>query len=59
MRSEIVNKFMVNCLITAVLALWMSLATAEQTEDMVGTYDVHAGDILSLQVWNEPTLSAE
>jgi len=39
-------------------ALLSSMAFA-QAEPEVGTYPVNAGDVLQLQVWNEPTLSAE
>ncbi len=31
----------------------------ENVEQELGSYTINAGDILSLQVWNEPTLSAE
>jgi len=40
-------------------AAFLSSMAIAQTEPEVGTYPVNAGDVLQLQVWNEPTLSAE
>lgn len=47
-------------IVIAILML-SSFASAQVDEDVVavGTYKINAGDVLSLQVWNEPTLSSE
>lgn len=49
-------------LFTALLVAlsWLSpIAMAQDAVPETGTYKINAGDALSLQVWNEPTLSSE
>ena len=49
-------------LATLVVALlFNSLVAAQEVDSVmeVGSYKINAGDVLSLQVWNEPSLSSE
>ena len=41
------------------LSCLSSIALAQDVAPETGTYKINAGDALSLQVWNEPTLSSE
>ena len=44
-----------------VALLFNSIVVAQDSESEIetGSYKINAGDVLSLQVWNEPTLSSE
>lgn len=48
-------------IVITTLMLISSFASAqiEEQAQETGTYKINAGDVLSLQVWNEPTLSSE
>ena len=48
-------------IVVTTLMLMSSFASAqiEEQAQETGTYKINAGDVLSLQVWNEPTLSSE
>ena len=48
-------------IVATTLLLISSFASAQIEEQALetGTYKINAGDVLSLQVWNEPTLSSE
>ena len=46
-------------LLTVIVAALVSCALAAQPAVEVGSYSINAGDGLSLQVWNEATLSAD
>ena len=48
-------------IVVTTLMLISSFASAqiEEQAQETGTYKINAGDVLSLQVWNEPTLSSE
>lgn len=48
-------------IVVTTLMLISSFASAQIEEQAVetGTYKINAGDVLSLQVWNEPSLSSE
>ena len=48
-------------IVVTTLILISSFASAqiEEQAQETGTYKINAGDVLSLQVWNEPTLSSE
>lgn len=41
------------------LSLVFAINTQAQDQAETGTYQINPGDILSLQVWNEPSLSSE
>lgn len=54
-----INAVIVIVVTTLILISSFASAQIEEQAQETGTYKINAGDVLSLQVWNEPTLSSE